>query len=76
VAMLAKIRRMYFRDKPSLREIARQTGLSRNTIRHWLRDEGAVEPRYPKRDPQPAGRLDPYTLPDDSDPSAGGVPAQ
>ncbi|MEZ5539233.1 MAG: IS21 family transposase [Pseudomonadales bacterium] len=60
MAMLAKIRRMYFRDKLSLREIARQTGLSRNTIRHWLRDEGAVEPRYPKRDPQPAGRLDPY----------------
>ena len=60
MAMLAKIRRMYFRDKLSLREITRQTGLSRNTIRHWLRDEGAVEPRYPKRDPQPAGRLDPY----------------
>ncbi len=51
---------MYFRDKLSLREITRQTGLSRNTIRHWLRDEGAVEPCYPKRDPQPAGRLDPY----------------
>lgn len=60
MAMLAKIRRMYFRDKLSLREIARQTGLSRNTIRHWLRDEGAVEPRYPKRAAPPVGRLDPY----------------
>ncbi len=37
MGMLAKIRRMYFRDKVPLREIARQTGLSRNTLRHWLR---------------------------------------
>lgn len=42
MGMLAKIRRMHFRDKVSLREIARQTGLSRNTIRHWLRQEGMM----------------------------------
>ena len=59
MAILAKIRRMYFRDKLSLREITRQTGLSRNTIRTWLRDEGAVEPGYPKRQPPP-GLLDAY----------------
>ncbi|WP_411736480.1 sigma factor-like helix-turn-helix DNA-binding protein [Pseudomonas monteilii] len=31
--MMGKIRRMYFRDKLSLHEIAKRTGLSRNTIR-------------------------------------------
>jgi hypothetical protein len=30
VGMLANIRRMHFRDKLSLREIARRSGLSRN----------------------------------------------
>lgn len=42
--MLAKIRRLYFRDKVPLREIARQTGLSRNTLRHWLRQDEMREP--------------------------------
>nr|WP_254226665.1 helix-turn-helix domain-containing protein [Burkholderia glumae] len=32
-----------------LREIARRTGLSRNTVRRWLRQTDAVEPKYPKR---------------------------
>jgi len=49
VGMLAKIRRMYFRDKVPLREIARQTGLSRNTLRHWLRQNEMREPAYPRR---------------------------
>jgi AcrR family transcriptional regulator len=49
VGMLAKIRRMHFRDHLPLREIARQTGLSRNTIRHWLRKQDVVEPRYRAR---------------------------
>ena len=35
--MLGKIRRMYVRDKLSLHEITKRTGLSRNTIRSWLR---------------------------------------
>lgn len=35
--MMGKIRRMYFRDKLSLHEIAKRTGLSRNTIRKWVR---------------------------------------
>ena len=35
--MLGKIRRMYLRDKLSLHEISKRTGLSRNTIRTWLR---------------------------------------
>ncbi|MDP3475062.1 helix-turn-helix domain-containing protein, partial [Hydrogenophaga sp.] len=34
---LGRIRRMYLRDKMSLHEIAKRTGLSRNTVRSWLR---------------------------------------
>ena len=45
--MLGKIRRLYLRDKLSLHEIAKRTGLSRNTIRTWLRaSEKAVPPTY------------------------------
>jgi transposase len=49
VGTLAKIRRLYFRDKQSIREISRQTGLSRNTVRQRLREPEMVEPKYPKR---------------------------
>jgi transposase len=45
--MLGRIRRMYLRDDLSLHEIAKRTGLSRNTIRGWLRkSEGASRPMY------------------------------
>ncbi len=45
--MLGKIRRMHLRDKVSLHEIAKRTGLSRNTVRSWLREPGDVqEPVY------------------------------
>ncbi len=45
--ILGKIRRMYLRDKLSLHEITKQTGLARNTIRTWLRKtEKAAPPRY------------------------------
>jgi len=45
--MLGKVRRMYLRDKMSLHEIARRTGLSRNTVRKWLRgSEAVVPPKY------------------------------
>ena len=50
MGMLAKIRRMHIRDGLPVREIARRTGLSRNTIRNWLRQQDVVEPRYPKRE--------------------------
>lgn len=49
MGMLAKIRRMHLRDGLSLREISRRTGLSRNTVRHWLRQKEMVEPAYPPR---------------------------
>ena len=44
--MFGKIRRMYWRDKLSLHEIARRTGLSRNTLRRWLREEKVGVPKY------------------------------
>ena len=49
VGTLAKIRRLYFRDKLPIKEICRQTGLSRNTVRAWLREADMVEPKYPVR---------------------------
>lgn len=48
VAILSKIRRWYYRDQLSIREITRRTGFSRNTVRHYLRNE-IVEPVYPQR---------------------------
>ena len=58
VGMLAKIRRMHFRDNIPVREIAKRTGLSRNTVRAWLRQPDAVDPQYPER--QVPSLLDPY----------------
>jgi len=57
--ILGKIRRMYLRDKLSLHEIAKLTGLSRNTIRRWLRSaEKAKPPRY--RRCEELGKLAPF----------------
>ena len=47
VATLSVIRRWALREQLSIREIARRTGLSRNTIRKYLR-AGEAEPHYPK----------------------------
>lgn len=58
MGMLAKIRRMYFRDKLSLREISKRNGISRNTLRRWLRQEDVTEPIYPVRVSRSI--LDPY----------------
>src|ERR1700691_3874786 len=55
MAMIGKVRRMFFRQKKSVREIARATSLSRNTIRKWLKAPGDKEPRY-RRGEQP-GKL-------------------
>ena len=56
VGMLAKIRRMHFRDGMSLREVARRTGLSRNTVRGWLRRPEVVEPKFALR--RPVSKID------------------
>lgn len=42
VATLSVIRRWALREQLSIREIARRTGLSRNTIRKYLRDGEAT----------------------------------
>ena len=48
MAILSAIRRWHLREQMSIREIARRTGLSRNTITKYLAGE-VVEPRYAKR---------------------------
>ena len=55
VALLSVIRRWHLRDGMAIREIARRTGLSRNTIRKYL-STGIVEPKYPER--QSPSKLD------------------
>lgn len=57
VATLSVIRRWALREHLSLREIARRTGLSRNTIKKYLRAD-TVEPRYAKR--VSSSKLDPF----------------
>jgi transposase len=59
VSMLAKIRRMRLREGLPIREISRRTGLSKNTVKQWLRREGVTEPKYPKRTTKSV--LDPWT---------------
>ncbi len=49
MAMLGKIRRMFYRDNLSLSEISRRTSISRNTIKKWLRAPGSVEPKYQRQ---------------------------
>ncbi|MGP8703696.1 winged helix-turn-helix transcriptional regulator, partial [Pseudomonas aeruginosa] len=57
VAILSAIRRWHFRDGASIREIARRSGLSRNTVRKYLQSK-VVEPQYPARDS--VGKLSPF----------------
>ena len=47
--MLGKVRRMKMRDNLSISEIAKRTGLARNTVRGWLRAPGEVIPKYERR---------------------------
>ena len=49
--IFGKIKRMYIRDKKSLHQISKQTGLSRNTIRKWVRDTTKTgEPEYRRKE--------------------------
>jgi len=48
VALLSVIRRWHFREGMPIREIARRTGLSRNTVRKYLASK-VIEPAYPPR---------------------------
>ncbi|SCC93424.1 hypothetical protein THIX_30652 [Thiomonas sp. X19] len=58
--MIGKIRRLHFRQHKSVREIARSTGVSRNTVRTWLRQSGDEVPQYAARRTQPSIKLEPY----------------
>ena len=55
--LLGVIRRWRYRQHFSIREIARLTGLSRNTVRKYLRSDG-VEPKFSV--PDRPSKLDPY----------------
>jgi len=55
--LLSVIRRWRFRQHYSIREIARRTGLSRNTVRKYLRSD-SVEPKF--NTPGRASGLDPF----------------
>ena len=57
MALLSVIRRWHFRDGMAIREIERRTGLSRNTIRKYLR-EHTVEPKF--KVPDRPSKLDPF----------------
>jgi transposase len=58
-ALLSVIRRWHFREGMSIREIGRRTGLSRDTIRKYLR-EGTVEPKF--QVPVRPSKLDPFAV--------------
>ena len=58
MVMIGKVRRMYHRDKKSVREIAKATSLSRNTVRKYLRQDGVEEPKYTR--PAVSTKLTPY----------------
>lgn len=49
MAMYAKVRRLFYREQLSVSEIRRQTSLSRNTIKKWLRQPEGTEPQYRRR---------------------------
>jgi transposase len=57
MALLSVIRRWHFREHLSIREIGRRTGLSRNTIRKYLRSDG-VEPKF--KAPERPSKLDAF----------------
>ncbi|MFC3673894.1 IS21 family transposase, partial [Novosphingobium pokkalii] len=57
MALLSVIRRWHFREGMPIREIERRTGLSRNTIRKYLR-AGTVEPQF--KVPDRPSKLDPF----------------
>ena len=59
MALLGIIRRWHLRDQVPLREIAKRLGISRNTVRRYLRSE-TTEPAYAER--QSASAIDPYAF--------------
>ena len=58
MAMIGKVKRMFFRKKKSVREIVRLTSLSRNTLRKSRKAAVLEKPRY-RRSAAP-GKLTPF----------------
>lgn len=59
--ILGRIRRMRLRDGLGFSEISRRTGLSRNTVKRWLKDAVPGKFAAPKcRRPEVPGKLAPY----------------
>ena len=44
--MIGRVRRMRLRDQLPISEIAKRTGLARNTVKKWLKAPSEVVPRY------------------------------
>ncbi|MDB5989669.1 MAG: transposase [Herbaspirillum sp.] len=59
VALIGLIRRWHIRDQLSLREISRRLGISRNTVRRYIRSE-TIEPVYADR--KSVSALDKYAF--------------
>ena len=57
MGLLNVIRRLALREKLPIREIARRNGLSRNTIKKYLK-AGTIEPKFSV--PERASKLDPF----------------
>ncbi len=57
MGLLNIVRRMALREKLSIREIARRTGMSRNTITKYL-NAGTIEPQF--MTPERQSKLDPF----------------
>ncbi|OAN25113.1 hypothetical protein EC839_1317 [Pseudomonas sp. JUb52] len=58
MTMIGKVRRMFHRQNKSVREIARLTSLSRNTISKYLNMDVQEEPKYQRR--SQSTRLTPF----------------
>lgn len=56
--MLGRVRRLYHRDRLTISEIERRTGLTRKTIRKWLRAAEGAEPKYVRRNSE--SKIAPY----------------
>ena len=56
--MIGKVRRMKMRDGLTHSEIARRTGLSRNTVKKWLKAPGDITPKYEYKKAE--GKLTPF----------------
>jgi len=58
---LGRVRRLYYRDGLSLSEIERRTGLTRKTVRGWLKAAEGTVPKY-RRPPADDTKIAPFAV--------------